>query len=368
MKPFPIEQVSPELLVGAAVLAFLLAALVVVAGRRYVRRWIAGLEIASPENRAALEARARGVVGALAVAAFGIAGVTAVSVMVGRMGLDVPDWTPRQVVSWILSHGIRALIVVAGAYVTLRGAHLAIERFQSRAVGTAATGPAGLERRRRAATLASIVSSLATALVIFLGGLMVLRELSIDVVPLLTGAGIAGLAIGFGAQNLVRDVISGFFMILEDQVGVGDVARIQSVTGVVEEIRLRTIVLRDDNGAVHVFPNGTIATLANLSKDFSYAIADVVVLHGENLDRVFGALRVIGTAMLEDRDFAPLLLGPIEILGVQELRDANLTVRTRFKTLPLKQWLVAAELRRRIASGFAARGIRPFRPEPPVAR
>jgi small conductance mechanosensitive channel len=365
MKPFPIEQVSPELLVGAAVLAFLVAAVVVFAGRRYVRRWMAGLEIASPENRAALEARARGVVGALAVAAFGIAGITAVSVMVGRMGLDVPEWTPRQVVSWILSHGIRALIVVAGAYVTLRGAHLAIERFQSRAVGTA-TGPAGLERRRRAATLASIVSSLATALVIFLGGLMVLRELSIDVLPLLTGAGIAGLAIGFGAQNLVRDVISGFFMILEDQVGVGDVARIQSVTGVVEEIRLRTIVLRDDTGAVHVFPNGTIATLANLSKDFSYAIADLVVLHGENLDRVFGALRVIGAAMLEDRDFAPLLLGPIEILGVQELREGNLTVRARFKTLPLKQWLVAAELRRRIASGFAARGIRPYRAEPPA--
>ena len=102
------------------------------------------------------------------------------------------------------------------------------------------------------------MSSLVTALVIFLGGLMVLRELSIDVVPLLTGAGIAGLAIGFGAQNLVRDVISGFFMILEDQVGVGDVARIQSVTGVVEEIKLRTIVLRDADGAVHVFPNGTI--------------------------------------------------------------------------------------------------------------
>jgi moderate conductance mechanosensitive channel len=360
MRSFPFEQISPELLVGVACLAFLVAALVVFAGRRYARQWIAGLDIASPENRAMLERRARGVVLALAVAAFGIAAVTAVSVMLGRMGIEVPDWTPRQVVSWILSHGIRALIIVAGAYITLRGAHLGIARIQARAAASA-VGPNAIERRRRTATLASIVQSIITALVVFLGGLMVLRELSIDVIPLLTGAGIAGLAIGFGAQNLVRDVISGFFMILEDQVGVGDVARIQNVTGTVEEIRLRTIVLRDADGAVWIFPNGTITTLANLGKDFAYATADVVVMHGENLDRVFAALRMIGKGVQEDAEFAPLLLGPLEIIGVQELRDVNLTVRCRFKTLPLKQFAVAAELRRRIAWGFAARGIRPFR-------
>jgi moderate conductance mechanosensitive channel len=360
MNQFLFEQVTPEILVGAACLAFLVAALVVFAGRRFARRWIAGLDIASTENRAMLERRAKGVVVALAVAAFGIAGLTALSVMLGRMGLEVPDWTPRQVVSWILSHGIRALIIVAGAYITLRGAHLGIERVQARAAA-AAVGPHALERRRRTATLASIVESIVTALVIFLGGLMVLRELSIDVIPLLTGAGIAGLAIGFGAQNLVRDVISGFFMILEDQVGVGDVARIQNVTGVVEEIRLRTIALRDNDGAVWVFPNGTITTLANLGKDFAYANADVVVMHGENLERVFAALRMIGQGIQEDRDYAALLLGPLEILGVQELRDASLTIRCRFKTLPLKQFGVAAELRRRIAWGFAARGIKPFR-------
>ncbi len=360
MKTFPIEQVSPEILVGAACLAFLLAALVVLAGRRYVRRWIAGLDIATPENRALLESRARGLVTALAVAAFGIAAITALSVMLGRLGMEVPDWTPRQVVSWVLSHGIRALIVVAGAYVTLRGAHLAIERFQTR-TSALAVGHGSLERRRRTATLASIISSIVTAIVIFIGGLMVLRELSIDVLPLLTGAGIAGIAVGFGAQNLVRDIISGFFMLLEDQVGVGDVARIQSVTGVVEEVKLRTIVLRDADGAVHIFPNGTINTLANLSKDFAYANADVVVMHGENLERVFGALRMIGKAIQDDPELAPLLLGPLEIIGVQELRDTSLTIRARFKTLPTRQFTVAADLRRRIAIGFAARGVKPFR-------
>jgi small conductance mechanosensitive channel len=360
MNTLPLEQVSPEILAGAACLAFLFAALVVFGARRYVRRWVASLDIAAQEHRASLERRARRLVVALAVVAFGIAGVTVLSVLLGRMGMDVPDWTPRQVVSWVLSHGIRILIVVAGAYVTLRGAHLAIDRLQARAASHA-VGPKSLEQRRRTATLSSILASIVTALVIFLGGLMVLRELSIDVIPLLTGAGIAGIAIGFGAQNLVRDVISGFFMLLEDQVGVGDVARIQSVTGVVEEIRLRTIVLRDSDGTVHIFPNGTITTLANLSKDFAYANADVVILHGENLERVFTALRTIGQSLQDDPEFGGNLLGPLEIIGVQELRDASLTVRCRFKTLPLKQWTVAAELRRRIAWSFAARGIRPFR-------
>src|SRR5438045_5231227 len=129
---------------------------------------------------------------------------------------------------------------------------------------------------------------------------MVLRELSTDVLPILTGAGIAGLAIGFGAQNLVRDVISGFFLILEDQVRVGDLARINGVGGTVEQINLRTIVLRDIEGAVQVFPNGTITTLANLSKQYAYAIVDMRVAYAENIDRVIGTIRDVGTSMQQD--------------------------------------------------------------------
>ena len=135
---------------------------------------------------------------------------------------------------------------------------------------------------------------------------MLLRELSIDVLPILTGAGIAGLAIGFGAQNLVRDVISGFFLILEDQVRVGDLARINGVAGIVEQINLRTIVLRDGEGAVQVFPNGTITALANLSKQFAYAIVDVRVAYGENIDRVFGTMREVGAAMERDPAWSAL--------------------------------------------------------------
>src|SRR4030095_16183880 len=148
-----------------------------------------------------------------------------------------------------------------------------------------------LEWQRRAATLSGILTSFVTATVAFVTILMVLRELSIAVVPTLTGAGIAALAIGFGAQNLVRDIISGFFIILEDQVRVGDLARINNVAGTVEQINLRTIVPRDVEGPVQVFPPGTITALANLSKQFAYAIVDLRIAYDENLDRVFGTVR-----------------------------------------------------------------------------
>src|SRR5438045_6754669 len=136
---------------------------------------------------------------------------------------------------------------------------------------------------------------------------MVLRELSIYVLPILTGAGIAGLAIGFGAQNLVRDVISGFFMILEDQVRVGDMARINGVSGVIEHVNLRTIVLRDGEGAVHVFPNGMVTALANLSKQFSNAIVDLRVAYTEDLDRVLDVVRDAGPTMQAERGWSPLV-------------------------------------------------------------
>ena len=189
---------------------------------------------------------------------------------------------------------------------------------------------------------------------------MLLRELSVDVVPILTGAGIAGLAIGFGAQNLVRDVISGFFLILEDQVRIGDLARINGVTGIVEQINLRTIILRDGDGAVQVFPNGTITALANLSKHFAYAVVDVRVAYSENIDRVMGTIREVGAAMERDAVCGALILAPIEVLGVESLADGAATIRTKFKTPPLNQGKVANELRRRLLGVFVARGIKPY--------
>ena len=147
-----------------------------------------------------------------------------------------------------------------------------------------------------------------TVTVGFVAILMLLRELAIDVLPILTGAGIAGLAIGFGAQNFVRDVISGFFLVLEDQVRIGDLARVNGVAGAVEQITLRTIVVRDGEGAVQVFPNGTITALANLGKQFAYAVVDVRSAYGENVDRVMGTMGEVGASMERDAIWSPLIL------------------------------------------------------------
>ena len=199
-----------------------------------------------------------------------------------------------------------------------------------------------------------------TVAVGFVAVMMLLRELAIDVLPILTGAGIAGLAIGFGAQNLVRDVISGFFLILEDQIRVGDSARINGVSGTVEQINLRTIVVRDDEGAVQVFPNGTITSLANMSKQFAFAIVTVRIAYQENVDRVFATLREIGTAMQQDPVWGARVLDPLEVPGIQSLSGGTATIKVRFRTLPLNQGAVANELRQRIMTTFVAKGIRPY--------
>ena len=141
---------------------------------------------------------------------------------------------------------------------------------------------------------------------------------------------------------------------------VGDLARINGVAGSVEQINLRTIVLRDGEGAVQVFPNGTITALANLSKQFAYAIVDVRVAYSENIDRVFGTIREVGASMEHDPVWGPLVLAPLDIVGVESLADGAATVRVKFKTQPLNQGRVANELRRRLMAVFVARGIRPY--------
>jgi small-conductance mechanosensitive channel len=160
-------------------------------------------------------------------------------------------------------------------------------------------------------------------LVTGVAALMILRELRVDITPALTGAGIAGIAIGFGAQTIVRDVISGFFLILEDQCRVGDVAVVNGQGGLVEEINLRTIVLRDEDGTVHVFPNGEVKTLANKSKDFSYYVVTFGIGYDEDPERVTAAMRDAATALTEDPEFRPHILSPFEILGIDAFEQGR---------------------------------------------
>ncbi|MEQ1869668.1 MAG: mechanosensitive ion channel domain-containing protein [Vicinamibacterales bacterium] len=278
--------------------------------------------------------------------------------LLGHFGLAESEVELRELGHLLLTRGLKIVVIVVAALVVIRAATLAIGAIQQR-VG-AGSAQRDLEWQRRASTLGGILVRLVSSAVWFVAVLMLLRELTIDVLPLLTGAGIAGLAIGFGAQNLVRDVISGFFMILEDQVRVGDAARINGIVGGIEQVNLRTIVLRDGEGAVHVFPNGTVTALANLSKHFSFAIVDLRVAYDEHLERVFGTIREVGAAMKSDAHWGQMLLGDIEVLGVESIDGGLATVRCRFKTLPLKQASIANELRKRLLGAMVGRSIKPY--------
>jgi small-conductance mechanosensitive channel len=344
--------------IGGVVLAFLLAAALVRLAHVVINRLLSTLDVVGAENRAAVQARARELKRALTLLAYGVAAAASVSLALERIGVSEPQWHPRQLLHWFLTHGVNSLLIMGGAFIIVRAASLAVDQLQFK-LGRRSEAT-DLEWQRRAATLGRILTSLVTATVGFIAVLMLLRELSVDVLPILTGAGIAGLAIGFGAQNLVRDVISGFFIILEDQARIGDQARINGVSGTVEQINLRTIVLRDGEGAVQVFPNGTITGLANLSKQFSYAVVDVRVAYGESVDRAIGIARAVGVSIKGDPRWSPLLLGSLDVAGVVSLADGAATVRMTFKTLPLTQGQVANELRRRLLSAFVAGGVKPF--------
>jgi small-conductance mechanosensitive channel len=344
--------------IGAMVLAFVVAATVVRVAHVVVHRVLGALDIVGAEDRAAVHERAKQLIRALTMLAYGVAALAVISLALNRFGVYEAKWDPRYLGHWLLTHGVNLVIIAVGAFIVVRAANLAIEHLQFKLAGRQGDGDP--EWQRRAATLGGILTSVVTASVGFVAILMLLRELSVDVLPILTGAGIAGLAIGFGAQNLVRDVISGFFLILEDQVRIGDSARINGVAGTVEQINLRTIVVRDGEGAVQVFPNGTITALANLSKQFAYAVVDMKVAYNENIDRVMGTIRDVGASMQRDPSWSAVLLAPIEIVGVESLADGAATIRVKFKTLPLSQGKVANELRRRLMGAFVGRGIKPY--------
>jgi moderate conductance mechanosensitive channel len=257
--------------------------------------------------------------------------------------------------TWAFDSGLRVILIAVMAYALVRTTALVVRRFEHQV--SQGTTLDALERAKRARTLGSLVHNVSSVSITIVALLLILDQVGVNITPVLTGAGIAGLAVGFGAQTLVRDIISGFFLILEDQVRVGDVASINGVGGLVEEITLRTIVLRDEEGAVHVFPNGAITTLANRSKDFSYYVVSLPLPYNEDPDRVAEILRAVGKEMQEDARFGPFVLEPIEIMGVDSFDEWAMRLKFRIKTVPLKQWEVGRELRRRLRKALDAAGV-----------
>lgn len=213
-------------------------------------------------------------------------------------------------------------------------------------------------QEQRTRTLLSLVRSIGIVVIAVLVVFMVLGALGINLGPLLAGAGVVGLAVSFGAQSLVKDVIAGLFILFENQFGVGDVIRLEpSISGVVERMTLRVVVLRDTYGVVHVVPNGEIKRVSNLTRTWARAVLDVGVAHSEDADRVMEVMRDVGRELWEDEAWRPLLVDEAEVPGIESITDAAVNVRIMIKTLPLKQWDVARELRRRLKRRFDAEGI-----------
>jgi len=225
------------------------------------------------------------------------------------------------------------------------------------------TGALPGSTRSRVATLTSVLRTLALVGLWSLVVVICLSQLGFDVRPILAGAGIVGLAVGFGAQHLVRDVIAGFFLVLEDQVRVGDVAVVNGTGGLVETVTFRTIVLRDLAGTVHIFPNGSVTTLANMTRDWSGYVVDVEVGYREDLDRVVALMRRVFEELRQDPVHGPLILEAIEIFGVDAFKESSVVIKARLKTLPIQQWAVGREYRRRLLLAFGTEGI-----EVPAAR
>lgn len=213
------------------------------------------------------------------------------------------------------------------------------------------------EIKKRAQTLGNILRHVFLILISFIAILMILGELGIQLGPLLATAGIGALAIGFGAQSLVKDVISGFFIILENQYRIGDVVEVAGVSGMVESLNLRRTVLRDLEGRVHIIPNGEIKVVSNLSKEWSRSVLDLGISYREDLDQVFDLLRQIGKELESEEPFKGAILEPLQILGVERFGESQLIIRMMVKTVPLKQWEVGRELRRRIKIRFDEKGI-----------
>jgi small conductance mechanosensitive channel len=210
---------------------------------------------------------------------------------------------------------------------------------------------------KRIKTLTGLLRTICLTLVWVIAVVMSLDQIGLDVTPILASAGIVGLAVGFGAQNLVRDIINGFFMILENQVRVGDVAIVNGTGGLVEAISFRTITLRDLAGTVHIFPNGTVTTLANMTKDWSAYVLDIGVAYKEDTDRVTGVMKSVADELQQDPRFGQHILQPIEIFGVDQFGESEVVIKARLKTLPIQQWTVGREYRRRLKKAFEQQNI-----------
>jgi small conductance mechanosensitive channel len=255
----------------------------------------------------------------------------------------------------LLASALRIAGAVAVAAVLWWVLRLVVRRIE-RSLGQPQPGSLNVSEQRTR-TLVGLLRSVGRVIIFVIFLFMLMSAVGLDLGPLLAGAGVVGLAISFGAQSLVKDVISGLFILIENQFGVGDVVRIEGVSGAVERMTLRVVALRDVHGVVHIVPNGQITKVSNLTRTWARVVLDVSVAYREDTDRVVEAMRQVGAELWDDEDWRPLLVDAPEVPGIESFDSGSVTIRMTAKTLPLKQWDVARELRRRLKRSFERENI-----------
>lgn len=261
---------------------------------------------------------------------------------------------------WLLTHGIPILIIAVPAYVGYRITRAVLPRVIERFITTRGKGRTAKERlAKRSKTLGTVLTATIGVIIAIAASFMVLSEIGINITPLLAGAGIAGVAVGFGAQSMIRDVIAGFFIIIEGQYDVGDVIKVNNkIAGGVEGLNLRRTMLRDLDGTLHIIPNGEIRIASNLTKTWSRIHLNISVAYKEDLDRVMAIIRKTWEEMADDPDWGPFLISKTPwLLRVNEFGDSGIVIKVVGETLPGKHWDTMGELRRRIKRVFDEKGI-----------
>ncbi|MCK4454268.1 mechanosensitive ion channel family protein [Candidatus Parcubacteria bacterium] len=261
------------------------------------------------------------------------------------------------IMPWFFSHGIKIVVILIGAVLLIRFSKIFIEKFVRKLIKPEQVAKDPDAERKREDTLIKIFNSTLTMIIWAIAVLMILPELGIDISGIFLGAGIIGVAVGFGAQYMIRDFLAGLFIMLENQYRVGDVIQIAGIGGKVEDITLRKTVLRDIDGAVHHIPNGEIKVASNKSQEFSRVHLKIGVAYKENIDHVSQVLNQIGRELAEDPKWKSSILKTPEVIGIDEFADSAIIIKVLGETMPLKQWEIGRELRRRIKITFDKEGI-----------
>ena len=286
-----------------------------------------------------------------------IAALALAAIIMSREGVHAMV-TPETIQKWFLGHGVPIFTIILFSYLLHRMSKVAIPQIVERTVRVRGRGRRAREElTKRSQTLSGILIQGIGAIIVIVALFMLLSEVGVNIAPLLAGAGVAGIAIGLGAQSLIKDVLNGLFILLEDQYNKGDWVRIGDVNGLVEQINLRRTVLRDLDGMVHSIPNGEVKIASNYTKEWARVNMDVSVAYGEDLDHVMEVINTVGNKLAEDDYFRPKIRTAPQVLRVNNFGDSGIEIRIVGETKPLMQWEVMGALRLRLKKAFDEEGI-----------